>query len=112
MLNNWVKEFDGSITVCDDKGIIIDMNDAAVRNFGKDLIGRSLFDCHPESAGRKLRDLMDTRKTNVYSIEKNGIKKLICQSPWYTAGKYMGFIEIVIGIPENMPHFIRDAQKK
>jgi hypothetical protein len=107
MLNNWVKEFGGAVTVCDGQGIILEMNDQAVKSFKGNLVGKSLFDCHPEAARAKLRELMDKRQVNVYTIEKNGIKKLIYQSPWFKEGKYMGFMEIVVTIPGDMPHFIR-----
>jgi hypothetical protein len=110
MPNNWVKEFGGAITVCDDQGIILEMNDQAIRSFKGNLVGKSLFDCHPEAAGSKLRELMDKRQINIYTIEKNGIKKLIYQSPWFQEGKYMGFMEIVVTIPGDMPHFIRASE--
>jgi len=40
-------------------------------------------------------------------IEKNGIKKLIYQTPWYQDGQYSGFIEMALEIPFQMPHFVR-----
>jgi hypothetical protein len=106
-MNDWVKEFGGAVTLCDDKGIIVEMNDAAVKSFKGNFVGRNLFDCHPETAGLKLRALMDRRQTNAYTIEKNGIKKFIYQSPWFKDGRYMGFMEIVMTIPGDIPHFIR-----
>lgn len=110
MLNTWVKEFKGAITVCDAQGIILEMNDQAVENYQGNLVGSSLFKCHPEAAGSKLRELMDKRQTNVYTIEKNGIKKLIYQSPWFKNGRYMGFMEISVVVPTEMPHFIRGSK--
>jgi hypothetical protein len=107
LISDWVKEFGGAITVCDDQGIIIEMNDRAIKSFKGNLAGSSLFACHPEAAGLKLRELMDKQQTNVYTIEKNGIKKLIYQAPWYKEAKYQGFMEIVVTIPAEMPHFIR-----
>ncbi len=106
---DWVKEFGAAVTLCDDRGIILEMNDRAIKSFGKNLVGSSLFDCHPEAACSKLRELMDNRRTNVYTIEKKGVKKLVYQSPWYKEGRYMGFMEIVLTIPADMPHFIREA---
>ena len=41
------------------------------------------------------------------TFEKNGIKKLIYQSPWYRDGQYAGFVELSLEIPFDMPHFIR-----
>jgi transcriptional regulator with PAS, ATPase and Fis domain len=108
---SWIKEFLGAITVCDADGIIIEMNDQAAETFkkdgGADLIGKNLLDCHPEPARSKLRDLMISRKVNCYTIEKNGIKKIIYQTPWYKNGKYAGLVELSIEIPFEMPHFVR-----
>jgi hypothetical protein len=66
-----------------------------------------MLDCHPEPARILLASLMETRQRNIYTIEKNGIKKLIYQSPWYLNGDYAGFIELSLEIPFEMPHFIR-----
>ncbi|MBE3120569.1 MAG: PAS domain-containing protein, partial [Candidatus Atribacteria bacterium] len=85
--NAWIKEFTASVTVCDPDGILLEMNDKAARAYAKDgglaLIGKNMFDCHPDPARGKLERLMDRRQVNVYTIEKNGLKKLIYQSPWY-----------------------------
>jgi hypothetical protein len=51
---------------------------------------------------------METQQTNVYTIEKNGVKKLIYQAPWYEEGQYCGFLELSLEIPFEMPHFNRE----
>jgi transcriptional regulator with PAS, ATPase and Fis domain len=111
--HDWVKEFPGAITICDPDGIILEMNDKAAKTFeadgGRALIGKSLLDCHPEAARAKLEQLMRARQTNVYTVEKNGVKKLIYQAPWTKDGVYGGFIELSLVIPFEMPHFIRDG---
>jgi transcriptional regulator with PAS, ATPase and Fis domain len=111
--NSWVKEFPGAVTVCDPDGIIIEMNDKAAKSFeddgGRALIGKNVLDCHPAPARDELAGMMENRQTNVYTIEKNGIKKLIYQSPWYFNGEYAGFIEISMEIPFEMQHFVRDS---
>jgi transcriptional regulator with PAS, ATPase and Fis domain len=113
-MNNhqWVDEFRGAIKVCDANGVILEMNDTAAKNYeaagGKSLIGKNLFDCHPEPARTKLKRIMDARRTNVYTIEKKDVKKLIYQSPWYENGEYRGFVELSLEIPFEMPHFVRD----
>lgn len=108
---DWVEEFPAAVTVCDPEGVILDMNDRAAIAYEKDggraLIGCNLLDCHPEPARRKTEALLAARQTNVYTIEKNGIKKLIYQSPWFQAGQYAGFVELSLEIPFEMPHFIR-----
>jgi transcriptional regulator with PAS, ATPase and Fis domain len=111
MDHNWAAEFPGSIIVCDRAGIIIEMNDRAARTFpsegGKDLIGQNLLDCHPEPSRTKVRHLLETGETNVYTIEKKGVKKLIYQAPWYRDGRRMGIVELSLEIPFAMPHFLR-----
>lgn len=110
--DSWVKEFAGAITVCDPDGIILEMNDRAAESFkndgGRALIGKNVLDCHPESARLKIKNLAEERQPNVYTIEKNGVKKLIYQSPWYKDGEYAGFLELTLEIPFEMPHFVRD----
>jgi len=109
--HQWIKEFPGAVTVCDQNGIILEMNDQSANMFqerGGKLQGLSLWDCHPDPARTKLTLLMEQRKSNVYTIEKKGLKKLVYQTPWYKGGQYSGFLEIVLDLPEVIPHFIRD----
>ena len=109
----WVDEFPGAITVCDTQGIILEMNERAAEVFsadgGRELIGSNVLACHPEPARTKLQRLMETQETNVYTIEKRGVKKLIYQAPWYRDGQYAGFVELAVEIPTTLPHFVRDA---
>jgi len=108
----WIKEFPAAVTVCDPDGIILEMNDKSARTFEKDggyaLIGKNLFACHSEASVEKLKDLMARRVTNVYTIEKQGVKKIIYQCPWTKDGVYAGFVEISLEIPFELPHFVRD----
>ena len=109
----WVKEFPGAITVCDSKGIILEMNDRAEKTFaadgGRKLIGSNVLDCHPEPARTQLQTLLETGRANVYTIEKQGKKKLIYQTPWYAEGQYAGLIELALELPDALPHFVRGA---
>jgi hypothetical protein len=111
MDHTWIKEFPAAVTVCDKEGIILEMNDKAAKTFesdgGYNLIGSNMLDCHPGLSRQKTERLLAARVKNVYTIEKNGIKKLIYQSPWYKEGEYAGFVEISLEIPPEMPHFIR-----
>jgi transcriptional regulator with PAS, ATPase and Fis domain len=111
MDNAWIKEFPGAVTVCDPDGTIVEMNDRSGRMFqeqgGKSLIGTNLLDCHPGPARAKLEKIMEERQANAYTIEKNGRKKMIYQSPWFMDGVYRGFVEIVLELPEQLPHYIR-----
>jgi transcriptional regulator with PAS, ATPase and Fis domain len=107
----WVEEFPGGVTVFNAEGIITEINDQAAIIFeedgGREVIGKNVFDCHPEPARSELVHLVETRQRNVYTIEKKGVKKLIYQSPWYQNGTYAGFIELSLEIPFELPHFVR-----
>jgi len=107
--HQWIRTFPAAITVCDRAGIILAMNDKARATFADagDMIGRNVLDCHPEPARSKLAGLLATGRSNVYTIEKNGRKKLIYQSPWYEEGQFAGLVEISLELPEFLPHFVR-----
>lgn len=107
----WANELPSSILVSDLRGIVLEMNSKAAELYGSfggmDLIGKSLIECHPEPARSKVVRLLETGESNIYTIEKNGIKKLIYQSPWYRNGFREGMIELAIEIPGELPHFVR-----
>jgi hypothetical protein len=107
----WIKEFPGSIIVCDPGGVILEMNDKAAKSYekegGLELVGSNLLDCHPEKARKKIKEMLATREANIYTIEKKGLKKFVYQSPWYKEGQYAGIVELVLEIPFEMPHFVR-----
>jgi len=109
----WVKEFPGAVTVCDREGVILAMNDRAAVTFesdgGRALVGTNALDCHPDRARAQLVEMLASGRPNVYTIEKNGVRKLIYQSPWTREGAYAGFVELSLVIPAEMPHFVRGA---
>lgn len=106
----WVDEFPGTIEVCDAQGILLEMNDrAAAQEGGRSLIGSNILDCHPEPVRSKLKEMLESGRPNIYTIEKRGQKKLIYQAPWHSGGRYAGFVELSLDIPETMPHFIREG---
>jgi PAS domain-containing protein len=112
MIPDWTEEFPGAITVCDAGGRITAMNRRSVETFAADggaaLVGANVLDCHPEPARAKLRSLLESGRTNVYTIEKGGRRKLIYQAPWFRGGEFAGLVELSIEIPRELPHFDRD----
>ncbi len=103
----WIKGVTAAITVCDEQGEIVDMNDRSVRNFSKDggadLCGRSLFDCHPPAASELLKEMLTRPEPNTYITEKNGQHRLVHQSPWYEDGHFKGYVEFIFDVPEEIP---------
>jgi hypothetical protein len=112
-MHDWVEEFPGAVTVCDRDGVVLEMNERSVEGFaadgGRALVGTNVLACHPEPARRRLQNMLAAGETNVYTIEKAGVKKLIYQSPWYRDGRYAGFVELSLVVPATLPHFVRGA---
>ncbi len=110
-MHEWIKEFPAAITVCDADGIITEMNDKAIETFmadgGAELIGKNLFDYHPEHCNAIIRKMLATGEPHSYTIEKKGSRKLIHQQPWFKDGKVAGLVELSIVLPLEMPHHVR-----
>lgn len=111
-MDYWLDEYDAAITICDREGVIVYMNDRSKKAFSKYddsgvTIGSSLIECHPEPARTRLKEMLKEPMVNVYTIEKNGIKKIIRQSPWFKDAVFCGVVELSVEIPETMPHFLR-----
>jgi transcriptional regulator with PAS, ATPase and Fis domain len=111
MHTDWSKEINLAITIMDADGTIIYMNEKSAKTFekdgGKELIEKKLHLCHTERSNQIISNLLNNKETNAYTIEKNGIKKLIYQTPWYENGTCMGLVEFSLEIPFEMPHFVR-----
>ena len=111
MKKDYFEKADIAVTVCAKDGTILDMNAKSCRTFLKpgdaELIGKNVLDCHPEPARSMLADMLQNPRTNAYTVEKEGVKKLIYHCPWYDGSDYAGFLELSIVLPENMPNRIR-----
>ncbi len=111
-MHGWIRDFPAAITICDRDGTITEMNEKACQNFAKyggaDLIGTSVYACHPPYAVEKIKHMLATGEKNAYTIQKQGIKKLIYQQPWYDNGEIAGVVEMSLEIPADMKHYDRD----
>ncbi|NLI36902.1 MAG: PAS sensor protein [Bacteroidales bacterium] len=105
----WAEQMDCAVTVCDKDGIIIYMNEKSRKTFEKygNLIGKNLMDCHNPSSIAKIKELLATSGNNTYTIEKNGVKKIIYQTAWKENDIVSGLVEISIVLPEEVPNHIR-----
>lgn len=72
-----------------------------------DLIGRNLFDCHNERSRETIRRMLASGGTNAYTIEKQGVRKMIYQTAWKERGEIRGLVEISMELPAEIPHHIR-----
>jgi hypothetical protein len=88
------------------------MNNKSRKTLGTDtdveLIGKNLKDCHSPESINKIFYLLDTKKSNIYTIEKNTKKKMIIQVPWYDENEVGGLVELSVELPGDIPHFVRD----
>jgi hypothetical protein len=107
----WAETFPGAVTVTGADGTILFMNARSREVFAKrgggDLVGRSVYDCHAEASRDKIRELLRTGGTNAYTIEKNGVRKLVYQAAWRRDGAVAGLVEISVEIPLELPHVVR-----
>lgn len=62
---------------------------------------------HYERSREIIRGLLDTGASNAYTIEKEGVRKMIYQTAWKVDGRVAGLVEISMVIPSDMPHYIR-----
>jgi transcriptional regulator with PAS, ATPase and Fis domain len=108
---DWAGELCVAITVSDTSGKILYMNDKSAATFdkngGRELVGKSLQDCHLPVSWEKILNIMNSQQVNCYTVEKEGTKKLIYQAPWYDNGKLSGLVELSMVIPFIMDHFVR-----
>lgn len=115
---DWAKGVSFAVTICDCEGFIIYMNDKSKATFAKsgDLIGSNLKACHSPGSWEIITKLLANGESNSYTILKNGVKKIIHQTPWYEQGSALsddserrigGLVEISIIIPEEIPHYVR-----
>jgi len=107
-----INELPVAVTVCDREGVILYMNERANITFrkygGAQIVGTNLFLYHQGPSAVKLKELLDNEGTHAYTVDKNGIKKFIYQSPWYNDGAYSGLIELSMQIPFELPNFVRE----
>lgn len=100
-----------AVTVSDNEGKILYMNRKSASVFssygGSKLEGKNLKECHKPDSWQKILSIMRDQKANCYTIEKEGVKKLIYQTPWYESGNLAGVVELSMEIPFVMDHFIR-----
>lgn len=107
----WAAMPECAVTVCDADCRIIYMNPRSRDTFadGTDrLIGQNLLECHSPRSREIIARLLATGGSNVYTIEKQGVRKMIYQSAWLnTDGSAGGLVELSMVIPAEMPHYVR-----
>ncbi len=107
----WFEKLPCAITVCDRRYKILYMNDLAAQavaaDGGRNLIGRSLLDCHPHDAREKLKEVMASGRPSVYTVEKKGVKKMVYHGHWTKQRRVGGLVELVFVLPKEVPHHVR-----
>lgn len=102
----WAEELDCAVTVCDTEGIVLYQNVRSCAVNG-DVRGRSLIPCHNPHSREMIHRLLDEGGTNVYTIEKRGVHKMIYQTAWRVEGEVRGLVEFSMEIPAVMPNYVR-----
>lgn len=107
----WAEGTHCAITVSDLEGKVIFMNERSRATFDKDgrtMLGQNMMPCHSPKSQEKIRHMIATDTVNCYTIDKQGVKKMIYQTPWHDSdGNVRGMVEISMVIPQEMPHYVR-----
>lgn len=111
IFSDWLQTFDGSITVMDLNGKILFMNTAAGKVFekfgGVNMVDSNIEECHQDAALQAIKNMLESDSRNIYTIEKNGVKKIVYQAPWYKNKHVAGLVSLSLAIPEKIPHYKR-----
>ncbi|MCM1078295.1 MAG: PAS domain-containing protein [Bacteroidales bacterium] len=100
-----------AVTACSRNGTILYQNERAIKRDGN-AAGRNLYDCHPLSADKMIRHMIETGESNTYQIIHNGKRKQLHRTPWYDGeGNIAGLIELAVDLPDGMPVFNRDKKE-
>lgn len=106
----WAEKVNCAVTVCDKEGIVLYMNEKARQTFARhgDMRGQSLIPCHNGRSRGIIASMLSGGHSNAYTIEKEGLYKMIYQTPWRDAqGEIAGLVEISMVIPADLPHYKR-----
>lgn len=111
-LPDWAYGMNCAVTVADADCRIIYMNERSRATFasrgGGKLIGHNLMDYHNDRSKAIIRKLLAEGGVNCYTIEKEGLRKMIYQTAWRdVSGRVAGLVEISMVIPAEMPHYVR-----
>jgi hypothetical protein len=108
----WVRELLAAVTVCDRSGTVIEMNEVSAAFYAADggfgLIGKNIRDCHPPEARMMIDSMLANGSRHLYMTEKNGVRTMICELPWYEKGTFSGLVELSIVLPDTVPCYRRD----
>lgn len=113
-LCHWADDVNYAVTIADKDCKIIYMNQRSREIFcknGEQLIGCNIMDCHPDHAREIIKRLLKDGGSNIYTITKNGVNKLIFQSAWKLNGEIAGLVETSMILPSDMKHFDRDKKQ-
>jgi len=109
----WAILFPGSITVADNEGTILWMNEAAIERYasfgGRSLIGTNMLDCHPEPSRTTVARMLANPGVNVYTVEKRGRRSLVHHSTWYDGDRPGGLVELILDLPAEVRNVVRSA---
>ncbi len=107
---DWAESVSCAVTICDTEGTIIFMNERSRKTFAShgDLIGRNLYECHQAFSQNMIRHMLATGESNTYEVIKNGVHKIIHQTPWRVDGKIAGMVEFSTVLPSPLKVINRD----
>lgn len=75
---------------------------------GASLVGTDLPACHSPGSRDIILRLLAEGGSNVYTVEKAGVRKLVHQCAWRDlSGEVAGLVEVSLVLPDDLPHRVR-----
>ena len=109
----WAILFPVSITVSDNDGTVLWMNEAAIERYGsfggRAVIATNMLDCHPEPSRTTVANMLAHPGVSVYTVEKRGKRGLVHHSTWYDGDKPARLVELILDRPADVRHVVRAA---
>ena len=102
-MEDYFKNVECAVTVCDTECVIVYQNEKSVAVNG-DMRGRCMLGCHNDRSRGIIARILTEGITNSYTISKKGWYKDAADGSGKTVA---GIIELSIVIPEQMPHYDR-----
>lgn len=108
----WLEELPCSVMICDKNYKILYMNEKSAEDHAKDggrkMVGTDLMECHPPEAQAKMRKMLASGRSNVYTMQLKRKKKLVYQCQWKKGRSVGGLFQLVFEVPSEIPNIVKD----
>lgn len=109
-MDTLLANLNAGIVIFDKDGVILEVNPRAEILLGgsnRVLAGKNILDFYPDYEKPRIKAALAHPNHNCFTYEKNDMNRMVYQLPWYRDGSFRGFIEFILEVPMEIPHFVR-----